>query len=176
VPIIQILAFSGAIAALNSNNISAYLALGKPYLSVLILITRLLVFVVVVAIFSTSREVASVAYAELAASVGCLAVSLPILLRSLRLGVVEYVASLWRPLLASGVGAAAVHLAVGATGLADTLGGAIGRLAIGLAVGAVVYPLTLWVLWRLSGRPAGVEVMAGTRIASTLRKFVRRAG
>jgi lipopolysaccharide exporter len=176
VPIIQILAFSGAIAALNSNNISAYLALGKPYLSVLILITRLLVFVVVVAILSSSREVASVAYAELAASVGCLAVSLPILLRSLRLGVVEYVASLWRPLLASGVGAAAVHLAVGATGLADTLGGAIGRLAIGLAVGAVVYPLTLWVLWRLSGRPAGVELMAGTRIASALRKFVRRAG
>lgn len=175
VPIIRILAFSGAISAVNSNNISAYLALGKPYLSVLIHVTRLFVFVAVVAAFASGREFASVAYAELAASFACLAVSLPILLKSLRLGVTEYVASLWRPLLASGVGAAAVHAAVSAIGGVDTFAGAVGHLAVGLTVGAVIYPLTLWVLWRLSGRPSGVEAIAGTRIADALTKILRRA-
>ncbi len=175
VPIIQILAFSGAVSAVNSNNTSAYLALGKPYLSVLILVTRLFVFVVAVIALGSGHGVAIVAYAELAASFGCLAVSLPILLKSLDLGVAQYVSSLWRPLVASAVGAAAVHGFVNAAG-GDGFAGAVGQLAAGLAVGAVVYPLMLWGLWRLSGRPAGVEVMIGTRVAAALKKTLGRAG
>jgi lipopolysaccharide exporter len=174
VPIIQILAFSGAITAINSNSVSAYLALGKPYLTVLVLVTRLVVFVAVIAAIGSVGGVTGVAFAELAASVVCLAVSLPILLVSLRLSAMAYVASLWRPLLGSGIAAVAVAAAVAAVDGSDSFLRAVLQLAVGLTVGAVTYPLALWMLWRLSGRPEGVETMAGSRIAEAAMKFLQR--
>jgi hypothetical protein len=85
-----------------------------------------------------------------------------------------YVASLWRPLLGSGIAAAAVAAAVAAVGGSDSFPRAVLQLGVGLTVGAVTYPLALWMLWRLSGRPGGVETMAGSRIAEAAMKFLQR--
>jgi lipopolysaccharide exporter len=147
VPIIQILAFAGAISAVNSNNVSAYLALGKPHLSTLILVTRVVVFVAMAVLLVPNHGVAAVAYAELAAAFGCLVVSLPILFSSLRLRIPDYLESLWRPLLASALGAAAAYVAIGAVGYRDSLSVALLQLLVGLAVGGVLYLATLWLLW-----------------------------
>jgi O-antigen/teichoic acid export membrane protein len=174
VPIIQILTFAGAVSAVNSNNTSAYLALGKPHLATLILVTRLVVFAGVVVAFAPGRGVEAVAYAELAAAFGCFLISLPILLSSLRLGLLEYLVTLWRPLLASAIVAAAMHKAANAAGDAQTLTGAAAQLIVGSVIAAVLYPAAIWFLWWLSGRPVGVETMIGSRVRKALSGFLPR--
>ena len=174
VPIIQILAFAGAVAAVNSNNFSAYLALGKPQLSALILVTRVAVFLAVAFAFAPNNGVVAVAYAEFAAAVGSLLVSLPILFASIRLRVRDYLASLWRPLLASAIGAAAVHAVVEAMGRPSTVSIALTELLVGFAAGAVLYPGILWLLWRLAGRPEAIETMIGRRVRDWLAGYLKR--
>lgn len=83
VPIIQILAFSGAVSALTSNNMAAYLALGRPHLVTLILLARLALFGSLALLFVDSTQVLGVAYADLIAALGSLLVSLPILFSAL---------------------------------------------------------------------------------------------
>ena len=175
VPVIQILAFAGAITALISNNLSVYLALGKPNLPGLIQLTRGLVFVVIIFALRSSHEVVTVAYAELGAAFASLLVSLPILFVSLQLRVLDYLATLWRPLVASALGAAGVNATIHAVGTAQSFPGALLQLLVGLSVGLVLYPTTLWILWVLSGRPRSVEAMVGARIRQWLTGLRRGA-
>ena len=174
VPIIQVLALAGAIAALIANNMSVYLALGKPYLSTFVLGTRAAVFLIVVVLFAGGDDVVAVAWAEFVAAVCSLAVSLPVLFSSLRLRAWDYIKTLWRPLLASALGAAAVHAAVGALGRPDSFSVALLQLLVGLAVGGVFYPVALWLLWNLAGRPEAIETLVGRRIREALAGILRR--
>ena len=174
VPVIQILSFAGAVSALNSNNVSAYLALGRPHLSTMTLATRLVLFIAVVLTFAEGRSVSTVAYAELVAALGSLLVSLPILFSALRLSVFGYFGSLWRPLLASALGAAAVNAAVKAVGHDDSLSGAVVQLLVGLPIGGVLYTFLLWGLWTISGRPESIEPAIGRRILGAIPMLMRR--
>jgi len=174
VPIIQILAFAGAIAAVISNNMTVYLALGKPYLSTLVLATRAVVFLIGVAVFVSGSGVVAVAWAEFVAAVGYLAVGLPVLFSSMRLRTSDYIHALWRPLLASALGAAAVHSAVSELGRSESFSVALLQLVVGLAVGSLVYPAALWLLWNLAGRPEAIETILGRRIRDALHKLGRR--
>jgi hypothetical protein len=111
---------------------------------------------------------AAVAYSELIAALVTLLVSLPLLLARLHVKAKEYVASLWRPLVASALGAALVHTVAGTDGPVASFSQAMVHLAGGLAVGAAVYPLLLWVLWQMSGRPQGAETAIGRRIRAAM--------
>ena len=168
VPVIQILAFAGAVWALNSNNMSAYLALGKPYLPTLVMFSRVVAFVAVVAAFAPGRGVVWVAYAELAGASVSLLVSLPILFSSLHLSMRDYFANLWRPLIASALTAIAVRAGIGEIANAATFLGALLQLVVGLSIGAVVYPVLLWLLWTASGRPQAVETLIWQRVVGFL--------
>jgi O-antigen/teichoic acid export membrane protein len=179
VPLIQILAFAGAVTAVTSNNGAAYIALGRPRLLTAILAVRLAVFVVVVLLFASGRDLAAVAYAELAAALASLVVSLPLLLRVVRIPAVDYLACLWKPALASAAAAAAVHFLLGPTTPSPPIGAAGVQLAVGLPIGTAVYVGLLWVLWRLAGRPETVEAALGRRVRAALRDRwagLRRAG
>ncbi|HET6347285.1 MAG TPA: hypothetical protein VFH51_20300, partial [Myxococcota bacterium] len=103
-----------------------------------------------------------------------LAVSLPVLFASLRLRVRDYILALWRPALASALGAWAVHSAVSALGPTDTFSVALLQLVVGLAVGSVVYPGGLWLLWSLAGRGETIETMLGGRIRDALFTILGR--
>lgn len=175
VPIIHVLAFSGAISALNSNNISAYLALGKPYLPTSILVVRLLIFAAIIVIFVPNHDVVRVAYAELAAACGSFAVSLPILFSSLRLRLRAYVSSVWRPLVASVLTAGAVQLAVSGFGHPHRISTALLQLSAGIVTFAVMYLLLLYALWSASGRHETVEKMIAERIRTALMGRLRRS-
>lgn len=168
-PVIRILAFSGAISALTSNNIAAYLALGQPRLVTLIFGSRLVLFLGAVAVLiQLEPRVTGVAHAELLAAVVSLVVSLPILFRSLHITFTEYIASAWRPLLASLAASAAVYFGIVRHAGEETFLAAITQLLLGLPLGLVLYTGALWLLWRASGRPASVEAMIGRRALDTL--------
>lgn len=173
VPIIHVLAFSGAISALNANNISAYLALGKPYLPTLVLVVRLIIFAAIIGVVWPERGVVKVAYAELAAAAGSFAVSLPILFSLLRLRLRAYMASVWRPLVASVLTAGATQLVVSRFDKPDSLLSALLLLATGLLVFAVFYLFLLWVLWSLSGRRDTIEKLIALKVREVLVGFLR---
>jgi len=79
----------------------------------------------------------------------------------------DYVATLWRPLVASALGAGLMY-AVAGGGPVASFSKALVQLLGGLAIGAVAYPLLLWVLWHLSGRPRGAETAIGRRSRDAL--------
>ena len=174
VPIIQILAFASAVTALTSNNTSAYLALGRPHLATLTFMTRMILFLGAIFIFGRDGGVSSVAYAELFASFGSLLVSLPILFAALKLRLHDYLATLWRPVIASALGYEAVRLLLVELGAGDSFGGALVQLAVGALVGVLVYTLSLWLLWLMSGRPASVEPIIARRVRDALPGFLSR--
>jgi O-antigen/teichoic acid export membrane protein len=92
VPIIRILALAGAVSAVTSNNLAAYLALGRPRAPTLIIVARLLLFLGLVFALS-GRSVSGIAFAELLAALGSMLVSLPMLLSICR----ACGARSWRP-------------------------------------------------------------------------------
>lgn len=175
VPVIEILAFAGAVTAVTSNNVAAYIALGRPHLTTAILVTRLALLAAMVALFVGSHGLVAVAYAELVAAIGSLAVSLPILFKTLQMSVRSYLASLWRPLLASCLMGWAVQAAARATRGSGSLGGAVMELAVAVPVGAVVYPLTVVALWMLSGRPESVEAIVLRKLRDLLPGAAHRS-
>jgi lipopolysaccharide exporter len=175
-PIIQILAFSGAVSALTSNNIAAYLALGRPQLVTLILLARIALFGIVALLISRNQGVLAVAYADLFAALGSLLVSLPILFAALRLRMVDYLASLWRPLVASGAMGVCLYSVVSLLGEHSTLSGAVLELLLGAPVGAIIYLVFLWLLWAAAGRPESVETLIVRRVFGTVTGVLRRSG
>lgn len=158
VPIIQVLACAGAVQALTSNNVSAYLALGRPHLATATFIARLIVLVLGIALLYERHGVLGVAYAELAASLISMAVSLPTLFLTVKLTVGEYARALWRPL----VGSAVMGWIVAASTFTPfhelNASRAAWELVGGTLLGMAVYPLIVAALWWAAGRPAAVEV------------------
>ena len=174
-PVVQILAFAGGVSAITSNNMSAYLALGRPQLSTLILGARLALFATMIFAFARGRGVTAVAYCELTAALGSLLVSLPILFRAVELKMAEYFSGAWRPLLASSFTAAALHVVLRLGDGAQTLATALGQVLLGLPMGLMLYVSTLWMLWRISGRPASVDSAIGRRVLYTIGDSLSRA-
>lgn len=171
VPVIQILAFAGAVSAVTSNNMAAYLALGRPRLTTVILLARLGLFLTAVTLLPTTRGATLVAAAELLAALGSMLISLPILFRALDQRPGDYLANAWRPLMASVTAAALVHALNGIFSRDGSVASALAELAVGLPAGALAYVATLWLLWRLSGRPDTSEALVGRRVAQLLRSY-----
>lgn len=169
VPIIKVLACAGAVTALASNNVSAYLALGRPRLTTMTYATRLIVLCAAVALLYRPWGVLGIAYAELIAAVASMAVSLPILLMSVRLHAFDYLSAMWRPLVASAVMASVLNAVAGATHEHAGAGEAAMQLLMGVATGALVYPLVLAALWVLSGRPNSIEPQISRWALAALR-------
>ena len=177
-PVIRILAFAGAVTAITSNNVAAYMALGRPRLATAIYVARLVFFVVLALPFVASLDINAVAWCELGAALGSLLVSLPILFRIVKVRAADYLATIWRPFASSVVASGAVYMLLGLAEETSDLATAIARLAVGLPAGLLFYVAALVMLWRLAGRPATVEVEIVRQLhAGLATRFARfRAG
>lgn len=168
VPVIEILAISGAISAVVSNNAAAYLALGRPRLVTGILVSRLLVLLPLLFLLA-DRGLTGVATAEMLSSVASLAVSYPVLFKQLRLSVAEYVGALWRPLAASILMGFCVRAGTTWLGTDGTASGALLQLVAGVFLGVIAYALLVYVLWLASGRPSCAELTLARRFGAVWR-------
>lgn len=164
VPIVAILAMAGILNGLTSHNYSAYLALGQTGRTTLATGAGVVFLVPMLLLLATTHGLAGVAYAVLAAVGVELLASCLLLLRSLRISVLEYTGRLIRPLIAAVAMGLAVHLAHSSALLNDA-SPAI-QLAALVLFGAVVYVAMLLLLWISIGRPAGAEHMLWNRIRS----------
>ncbi|MEO8133115.1 MAG: oligosaccharide flippase family protein [Betaproteobacteria bacterium] len=164
VPIIQILAFAGAAAALTSNNVTACLAMGQPHLSTVVATARLLVLVAAAWWLTKGQGIAAVAYAELIAAVAGFVVSLPILLVAMKIRAIDLLGALWRPLIGSCAMGAAIQALVFALYDDGSFGAALLALALGVPIGALLYAACVGVLWQWFGRRDSVEAQVARRI------------
>lgn len=164
VPVMQILAFAGAIAALSSHNYSAAWALGNSFSTTIMSLVRVVTLVVLAVALASPYGIVGIAYAELGAMCAQLAASCFFVLRALQVGIGTYFASMARPLLAAvSMGAAVQHI-VAVPAIAAS--GSFAQLLVGVPVGVAIYAAVQSLLWFLSGRPDGIERMLLTRIRS----------
>lgn len=163
VPIIQVLAIATAIAVISSGSSSAFLAMGKPRQWTLLSGVRLAVLVPLVILLTRSMGLVGAALAELAASVLFLGVSVPVMLRHLKVSHFAFFSRIWRPIVSSGLMAVAVALVLRA--MPDNATAEAGmQLLSGIAVGLLTYVLMVSALWGLSGRPQGAEAVLLARV------------
>lgn len=174
VPVLQLLAPAGAIVALTSNNVSAYLALGRTAHPPLIMGARIAALIAALIWLAPGGGIVGVAQAELIAALVSLLISFPMLLRTLKLSVTDYSALAWRPLAAGAtMGIAVHHLMIVMRAVEPTFADELVRLLIGVAGGMIVYGFAIWLLWRLAGRPRGAESILLHRLRTLLAE--RRA-
>lgn len=167
-PIVQFLAVSGAVSAVTSNNVAAYMALGRPRLMLVLLGTRLAVLLAGMFWLARPHGIAGVATADLLASLACLGVSLPLLFKTVRISGADYWRCTWRPLLAAAAMGGASWFAVASLPVATGVGAALWAIVAGALVAALIYPLAYLVLWRLSGKPQTIEAEITRRAAAWL--------
>jgi PST family polysaccharide transporter len=174
VPVIQILVFAGAAGAIVANNIAAYLALGRPYLVTGVLLSKLLVFGIMLLTLARGHGVLGIACAELVGGVASVIVSVPLLIVTLGLRWGEYLLSLWRPLVASCLMGLVLSTVGSQLHLDGSLSSALMDLAVRVPIGAVVYLVAIAGLWMASGRPHGVESLIAERTSLALAAAFNR--
>jgi PST family polysaccharide transporter len=168
VPILQILAFAGALQSVIANNHSAYIAKAKAHISVLISAS----FVAALAVLLVALQaygVLGVALAQLSAMAFAVSVSVSLMRRVIGTTAGALASVVWRSLAAAALMGAAVYwLDRNYFGVEDTLA-PYARVLVGVAIGVTVYVPALLLLWLLSGRSDGAEAMVIERLRALLR-------
>lgn len=158
VPVVATLAFYGLLSSLKANGHYVYMALGRPKIATYLGITQLVVLLPMAIYGAWHSGATGAASGYLYAQILFTPVSLTVLFRALDMGLVQWLNVIYRPLIAALVMyflVRAVHLQFGSevtssVDLAIALGACI-------VTGVVAYPLVMFALWQIAGRPQGAE-------------------
>ena len=171
IPLIQLLAIHGALAATQGNNGVVWLALGHPRKTTSAAALFVAVLLPGLYLFMTTIGVDGAGYAYLVAHAVTVPYTMTVTRRLLGFGYGTVLAVLWRPALGVIVMYAAVYWA-------DTLVLAhppLLRLLFDSLAGAVTYIVVVLLAWRLAGMPAGsAERFVLERVMQRLRGLWRR--
>lgn len=158
VPILMVLGFFGFTNVVQSNAQSAYLALGRPDIPAKVNAAHVLVQITAVILLTRSQGVIGAAIAYLVTGAIMIPLSLGIILRMLHIRLRDFLAQVWRPILAAVSMYLLVLLFVRARLAAepDVLGMAL-TLLIALTLGVAIYFPSVALFWLVSGKPHGAE-------------------
>lgn len=160
VPLMQLLAFNGALLLFHSSICAVLIGRGFPARVMVANVSYALVLIVMMGLAVTLRPdwgVLAVANAALLTSILATPLYLHQLKRSLNLGLMLFVKAVTRPLMASACVALLVpmvlpHYAAGQPFLLT-----LGLLAAGGMASVLIYSLAVLGFWRMAGRPRGAE-------------------
>ena len=157
IPLMEVLAVAGAIAALQSNSWSVFIALGKMRTLTYLGACSLVVMVPMLIVLTTFYGPLGAALSYLIIMSLLVVATYTLLLRDLSLSLSRLLTVFWRPLCGIGV-MVVVVLALESqwTGAAGFTVGVF-RLATAVSCGAGSYVLAVLILWRLAGKPDGAE-------------------
>jgi O-antigen/teichoic acid export membrane protein len=156
VPVVQVLAFAGALQAITATNQSAYLASGRSFVPVITQSTLAAVLVALLVAFA-GRGVIGIAIAQLCATIAAVGVSVALMRRFLAVRATALLGAVARPLIAGALMAILVFALDRARfGLGADLAAPL-RLVFGLIAGAASYALLVLALWIAAGRPDSIE-------------------
>ena len=170
IPLIQLLAVFGVINALQTNIPYVYLALGMAKRSTIIGSIQVTIYLAVLYPAISGWGAMGAAWASLGTAIVMIPVNQAMVAQCLGLNALQFCRELVRPLIASGAIAAAVlavksQLTLRQHSLDYTL-----ALLLCAAVGALVYVVVLYAVWRLWKRPNGAERHAFGQLEKLLRK------
>jgi O-antigen/teichoic acid export membrane protein len=170
IPILQIIAISGAISSLQSNLQYVFFSLGKPRLLTVILLFRAIIFLPLIYILSVRYNIIGAAYATLISTCLMLPLNAYFIQKLLPIRITELARHIWRPLLSATTMAAALRIAETYTPMRDMAPNAF-SLAILVISGAAVYCAALLFNWVLAKCPKdGIEHIAITWLRGQTQK------
>lgn len=171
IPIIQILAIYGLIKALQTNISYIYLVLGMTKRITLILTAQVIMQTTALIPAVYLYGVKGAAWSYLGTSIILIPVNQHLVAKCLNLSATRFCRELARPLAASLAMMATVvaiksQLVLRAVTLDYVL-----ALLLCIVSGALVYVVTIYILWRIAGRPDGPEEFAFLRMQGLLGKI-----
>lgn len=174
VPVVEVLAFFGVLAALSSVFGPTFLALGRPRVLSALSVGNVLLFIPALIVGTRSAGVLGAAFASLSVVATMAVVSHWLAARALGIGIGRLLAHLWRPAAASTAMFVLVRsLLAGAESTLPVLPGGV-LLVAAVGLGVAVYGTALFGLWVLSGRAEGAESVLQTESNRLLAELARR--
>lgn len=170
IPLIQLLAVFGVIKALQTNIPYVYLALGMAKRSTIIGSIQVVIYLAALYPAISGWGAMGAAWASLGTAIVMIPVNQAMVAQCLGLGYTQFCRALVRPLIASGAIAAAVFAVKSQLTLRQHSLDYVLALLLCAAVGALVYVIVLYVVWRLWKRPDGAERHAFGQLEKLLRK------
>lgn len=164
IPLIQILAFSGAIAILETNIGAAYLALGRPQILTLVYSFFAATFVFFLFLLVPRFGPMGAAQASLLAGLANIPLQIYLMRRTLGINFKDLAGVFFRPIAASAGMFWIVRIVAGEYSVADETAVQIPLLALVVCAGIFTYIGINAVLWIFSGRPVGAETYVMTRV------------
>ncbi|MBN1378926.1 MAG: lipopolysaccharide biosynthesis protein [Gammaproteobacteria bacterium] len=175
IPLMQVLAFYGAVTALQSNFGYIYIVIGKPRLMTAITAANVAVLIPMLLFMISMADARGAANAFLITGLLFLPVNYFLLHRNINLTLMDLVKPVWRPL----IGAVTMYIAVAAVikflGVTDEISLKITYLALAVLTGVVVYVLVVAILWLIAGKPYGAEHEVLDKTIWRIRQFFGRA-
>lgn len=173
VPLLKVLAFIGAAAALVNNAYPVFLALGRPHVPTFISAARVGLLVPVMILVGARAGTLGVAWAELGCALLFLPINLAILMRELQVSFGAFLAAVWRPILASTLMFATVHQFMAWVAGRWPDPAPLVLLLASVMVGVASYVALVALLWWVFGRRRGVE---GRIVRLVLERLSPRQG
>lgn len=177
IPLMEVLAFNGALLMFHSSICAVLIARGYPAHVTLTNGVYVGILLALLAVLATQYGVVGAAYAALLSSVLTTPLYLYQMRRRLGVSPALFVRAITRPLVASVVMAVSVRAALPAFSPDAPAGGLIGWLLAGIGLGVISYVAAVIALWRLAGAPPGAERLVSERArAIMLARFSSPTG
>jgi O-antigen/teichoic acid export membrane protein len=153
IPLLQLLALSNMFFSITSNNSYVYLAAGKPHISFIINLSRLLVFFALFIPLLQYNGLIGIGQARLASTLLMVLIVQAAVIHFLKLPVLQLMSAFIRPVSAGLLMAMAVWTIQITTNLSIPLL----QLLLETLTGIFSYGLVTLIIWHLQGYPEGFE-------------------
>jgi O-antigen/teichoic acid export membrane protein len=168
IPIIQVMAITALSYILYSNSNVVLVAMNKPHVTAYISGLQAVILVSLTLWLVPDHGAIGAAWALSLTNIVIMAVDYIIVFRLTDLTLRNVIAATWRSVASVAVMGAIALVTMGLIGGSDDGFSRLPALAAVVAAGAVSYVLSVWLLWRISGRPPGGESYVLSRIAGFL--------
>jgi O-antigen/teichoic acid export membrane protein len=172
IPLLQILCISGCVASGMAGAPVLFVAMGRPDTEAKLAAFRFAVVVCLVSLGAATAGTLGAAWAMVATACITQAVFWRIIQRRLDLSFAEIRRYFIRPIVSSAIMTLAILVLQGLLPPGHSLASSMLRLVGGIATGGVAYGISLFVLWRLAGKPEGAERQLLDLIAAVGRRIV----
>ncbi len=166
VPLVRLLAISGAAYSVMHNSLTVLGAVGHARLSATLTTTRTVIAVLALIAAGLTGSVWTIALTRMIVTIAFIPGVIMTVSRVLPVTPADMAARLWRPLAAAAVMSGVVLLVHDAAPPIPAL-----RLMLDAASGAVTYAAVVLGLWLVSGRPEGLEAMLMDRLRPAIGRL-----
>ena len=168
IPVITILGIASAVGCLETYVGTACLAVGRPDIVTKLYAVYVPVLLTLVTIFTQQFGVVGAAYGWLTAALLNVPLFYTVMLRTIRVPIRAFIATVWRPAVACVIMFLAIRWGLANYAVLTDSVRAIPTLLIAVAGGFAVYVALIMSLWYLSGRPVGAERELLDKVASRI--------